>query len=105
MGEEVKYYRRYRGDDYSRGASLFITMATEPRAAHFGCVRNAKVERSILGEKVFQSLEAIPVFNPGLVLHEHELMPDHLHCNLYLPPISLSTPGGADTPGGAGESG
>ena len=61
-------------------------MATDPRAALFGRVRNARVERSDLGEQVFKSLEAIPDFNPGIRLFEHELMPDHLHCNLYLPP-------------------
>lgn len=90
--KQIKYYRRFHGYDYSQGASLFITMATEPRAAVFGRVVNAKVERSLLGEKVFESLEAIPEFNPGFKLFEHELMPDHLHCNLYLPPV---TPGGA----------
>lgn len=89
---QIKYYRRFHGYDYSQGASLFITMSTEPRAAAFGRVVNAKVERSLLGEKVFESLEAIPEFNPGFKLFEHELMPDHLHCNLYLPPV---TPGGA----------
>ena len=86
MGDEIRYYRRFHGYDYAKGASLFITMATDPRASVFGCVRDARVVRSEFGEKVFESLEAIPSFNPGLRLYEHELMPDHLHCNLYLPP-------------------
>jgi len=107
MGEKIKYYRRFHGYDYSKGASLFITMATEPRVAAFGRVVDAKVERSLLGEKVFESLEAIPSFNPGLKLFEHELMPDHLHCNLYLPPFTPDGAGesGRGTPDGAGESG
>lgn len=105
--KEIKYYRRYHGYDYANGASLFITMVTDPRKALFGRVVNAKVERSLLGERVFESLEAIPEFNPGLKLFEHELMPDHLHCNLFLPSVARGGAGesGRGTRGGAGESG
>ena len=92
MENKITYYRRFHGYDYSRGASLFITMATDPRASLFGRVRHAMVERSDFGDQVFKALEAIPDFNPGFRLFEHELMPDHLHCNLYLPPL---TRGGA----------
>ena len=51
MGDEIRYYRRFHGYDYAKGASLFITMATDPRASVFGCVRDARVVRSELGEK------------------------------------------------------
>ena len=84
MGESVKYYRRYHGYDYSRGASLFITMATEPRCALFGRVENAAVKLSDIGRLVLESMEAIPRFNPGISLFEHVLMPDHLHMNIHL---------------------
>ena len=85
MGEkEITYYRRYHGYDYSKGASLFITMATEPRRALFGRVENAAVVHSDLGRLVLESMEAIPRFNPGILLHEHVLMPDHLHMNLRI---------------------
>ena len=109
MEKEIKYYRRFHGYDYSRGASLFITMVTEPRASLFGRVRNAQVERSALGAQVFQALEAIPDFNPGFKLFEHELMPDHLHCNLHLPPFTRDgardSGQGARGGGGARDSG
>ena len=36
MGDQIPYYRRFHGYDYSWGASLFITLSTEPRAALFG---------------------------------------------------------------------
>ena len=84
MGEQVKYYRRYHGYDYTKGASLFITMATEPRRALFGQVADASVVLSEFGRRVLQSMEAIPRFNPGVKLFEHVLMPDHLHMNLRL---------------------
>ena len=84
MGEQIKYYRRYHGYDYSKGASLFVTMATEPRRALFGRVENATVVLSDLGRLVLESMEAIPRFNPGIMLFEHVLMPDHLHMNLRI---------------------
>ena len=34
--KEIKRYRRFMGWDYSRGASLFITLVTEPRQPAFG---------------------------------------------------------------------
>ncbi len=84
MGEQIKYYRRYHGYDYSRGASLFITMSTEPRLALFGRVRDAGVDLSEFGSQVLEAVEAIPRLNPGVSLFEHVVMPDHLHMNLRL---------------------
>ena len=86
MGEEIRYYRRYHGYDYSRGAALFITMATEPRRALFGRVENAVVVLSDFGRQVLECIEAIPSLNPGISLFEHVLMPDHLHMNLRIAP-------------------
>ena len=49
MSDKIPYYRRYHGYDYTKGASLFITMATEPRRALFGKVENAAVALSDFG--------------------------------------------------------
>ena len=84
MEKPVTYYRRYHGYDYSRGASLFITISTDPRKALFGRVENAAVVLSELGRVVLESMQAIPRFNPGIALFEHVLMPDHLHMNLRI---------------------
>ena len=35
MGQEIHHDRRFKGYDYSQGASLFISMATEPRQNYF----------------------------------------------------------------------
>ena len=86
MAEPIKYYRRYHGYDYSRGAALFITLSTEPRTSLFGRVRNASVVLTDLGRLVLEAIEAIPRFNPGISLFEHVLMPDHLHMMLRLAP-------------------
>ena len=87
----IHRYRRFPFYDYSRGAALFITISTSPRACLFGRVVEAKMELSPLGAEVLESLEAIPRFNPGFALHGHVVMPDHVHFNLWLPP-GLSDP-------------
>ncbi len=84
MQKVITYYRRYHGYDYSRGASLFITLSTEPRLALFGRVENAAVILSDFGGAVLEAMRAIPRLNPGVSLFEHVLMPDHLHMNLWL---------------------
>lgn len=82
----IRRYRRFPFYDYSRGAALFLTISTSPRADHFGRVVEAKMELSPLGAEVLESLEALPRFNPGFALHGHVVMPDHVHFNLWLPP-------------------
>ena len=86
MQKPIPYYRRFHGYDYSRGASLFITLSTEPRRALFGRVENATVILSDLGRAVLEAIQAIPRFNPGIALFEHVVMPDHLHMNLRIQP-------------------
>ena len=83
---EIRRYRRFKGWDYAKGASLFITIATAPRRALFGKVREGVVVLSPLGEKVKDALEAIPRLNPGILLFGHVVMPDHVHFNCALLP-------------------
>ena len=83
---EIRCYRRFKGWDYAKGASLFITIATAPRRALFGKVREGVVVLSPLGEKVKDALEAIPRLNPGILLFGHVVMPDHVHFNCALLP-------------------
>lgn len=83
---KIRRYRRFAGWDYAKGASLFITIATEPRRALFGKVRGDAVALSPLGEKVMEALEAIPRLNPGILLFGHVVMPDHVHFNCALLP-------------------
>ncbi|MCR5839163.1 MAG: hypothetical protein K6G94_05955 [Kiritimatiellae bacterium] len=80
----VKYYRRFHGYDYSRGAALFITIATAPRKALFGRVKNAAVELTPLGKAVAESIAAMPRFNPAIALFDWVVMPDHVHFSIHL---------------------
>lgn len=88
---EIKRYRRFKGWNYAKGASLFITIATAPRRPLFGKVANGKIALSPLGEKVKEALEAMPRLNPGLSLFGRVVMPDHVHFNCRLAP-GLSEP-------------
>ena len=81
MSNEIHRYRRFEGWDYTRGASLFITIVTEPRRALFGEVEDGKVILSPLGERVSDALNAIPRLNPAIRLFGRVVMPDHIHFN------------------------
>ena len=83
-GDEIKRYRRFVGWDYSKGASLFITIATAPRRAAFGRIEGGKMRLSELGRAVEESLENIPKLNPGISLFGHVVMPDHVHFNCHI---------------------
>ena len=84
--KEIKRYRRFMGWDYSRGASLFITLVTEPRQPAFGSIVDGKLKLTPLGEEALRSLEALPLYNPGLSLFGRVVMPDHLHFNCHIVP-------------------
>ena len=83
---EIKRYRRFGGCDYSKGASLFITIALERRRPVFGRIAGGAVVLSPLGVKVKEALEAIPSLNPGIALFGHVVMPDHVHLLLDCKP-------------------
>ena len=80
----ISRYRRFKGWDYTKGASLFITIATEPRRPLFGEIKGGKVALSPLGEEVAEALQALPRLNPGLRLFGWVVMPDHVHFNCAL---------------------
>lgn len=84
MSEEIARYRRFAGWNYTKGASLFITIATEPRRILFGKVINGTIALSPLGEIVAESLDSMPRLNPGLSLYGRVVMPDHVHFNCHL---------------------
>ncbi len=82
----IHRYRRFKGWDYAKGASLFITIATAPRQALFGRIVNGEMALSELGRVVADALEAMPRLNPGLSLFGRVVMPDHVHFNCRLAP-------------------
>ena len=61
----IKRYRRFQGWDYSRGASLFITISTSPRRPIFGQVVGGEMKLSPLGEEALFSLGQCRVTTRG----------------------------------------
>ena len=88
---DIRRYRRFTGWDYTKGASLFVTLTLEERRPLFGRVEDCRMILSPLGEIVLEALEAMPRLNPGLSLFGHVVMPDHVHFNCSLAP-GLSEP-------------
>lgn len=86
MTEPIHRYRRFKGWDYAKGASLFITIGVEPRRRLFGEVDGGEVKLSWLGEKVLGALEMMPMLNPGVMVFGRVVMPDHIHFNCALKP-------------------
>ena len=83
---EIERYRCFLGYDYSRGASLFITIVTSPRRPWFGRIRDARVELTGLGKAVDESIRFTLSRIRGLRLQRHIVMPDHVHVRVYLAP-------------------
>lgn len=81
---EIKRYRRFPGWDYSRGASLFITMSIFPRRSVLGRIVKGEVALSPLGRVVREALEQMPALNPGIQIFGRVVMPDHVHFNVHL---------------------
>ena len=84
-GHTSGHTHRLSAWDYSKGASFFITISTEPRRPLFGKVApNGEILHSPFGQEVLAALEAIPRFNPCISLFGHVVMPDHVHFNCHL---------------------
>lgn len=83
---EIVRYRRFHNWDYTKGASLFVTIATLPRRPLFGKIVNGQMTYSELGNMVLESLERITALNPGIVVYAHVVMPDHVHFNIRITP-------------------
>ena len=82
----IHRYRRFKGWDYKKGASLFITIALEPRRWLFGNIIDGKVNHSLLGIKASGALDDMPRLNPGISVFGRVVMPDHIHFNCAIAP-------------------
>lgn len=88
MKARTRRFSRYKGYDYTRGASLFITIVTEPRYPRFGRVINGAVALSPLGAIVADSLRTLSKREDDITIFGRVVMPDHIHCRVYLKPGS-----------------
>jgi len=65
--------------DYSNNGAYFITINTANRKHYFGCVNDARVELSQIGEFANECWLNIPHHFPHFTLDEFVIMPNHVH--------------------------
>ena len=70
---------RLQGYDYSQDGLYFLTICTQNKEWYFGEVRNHKMVLSEMGKVVEICWNDIPNHFPQIILHEHVIMPNHIH--------------------------
>ncbi len=70
---------RLRGYDYSQAGLYFITICCGDRICRFGYVENDKMILNDAGKIADECWLGIPQHFPNAILHEHVVMPNHVH--------------------------
>jgi len=70
---------RLKGYDYAQEGLYFITICCQHRAHLFGEIENGKMILNDAGEIANQCWQQIPDHFPNVILHEHIIMPNHIH--------------------------
>ena len=71
---------RLKGYDYSQPGACFVTMCTQNRERLFGKIVDGEMILNDAGKIAEQCLLAIPEHFSNAKLHEHVVMPNHIHC-------------------------
>jgi len=77
---------RLKGYDYSKEGLYFITICTHNRECLLGEVVNDEMILNDAGIIADKSWREIPKHFPNAVLHEHTIMPNHVHGIIELQP-------------------
>jgi len=70
---------RLKGYDYSQAGLYFITICCQDRARLFGQIINGNMQLNDAGKMANQCWLEIPTHFPDVILHEHIIMPNHVH--------------------------
>jgi putative transposase len=70
---------RLKGYDYSKAGLYFITICVKDRECLFGDIENGKMTLNDAGKIASECWLEIPKHFPDAVLHEHIVMPNHVH--------------------------
>ncbi len=70
---------RLKGYDYSQAGLYFITICINDRKCLFGKIENKKMILNDAGKIADECWSEIPNHFPNAVLHEHIVMPNHVH--------------------------
>jgi REP element-mobilizing transposase RayT len=77
---------RLNGYDYTREGLYFITICVHNRECLFGFIKNGVMEINTLGAIANKFWMEIPNHYLQVKLHEHIIMPNHLHGIIEIPP-------------------
>ncbi len=80
--------------DYSRAGLYFVTICTQHRECLFGRIDNGEMILNDAGKFAEKCWTEIPDHFPNIQLHEHIIMPDHIHGIIEI--VSTATPVGAN---------
>jgi putative transposase len=70
---------RLKGYDYSQAGLYFITICVQDRKCLFGKIANDEMILNNAGTIANECWLEIPKHFPNAVLHEHIVMPNHVH--------------------------
>jgi REP element-mobilizing transposase RayT len=70
---------RLKGYDYAQAGLYFITFCCQDRAFLFGEIENGRMKLNDKGKIANDCWMEIPNHFPNVALHEHIVMPNHIH--------------------------
>lgn len=70
---------RLKGYDYSQSGLYFITICCYNKECMFGEISNGTMALNSAGQVAQHCWQEIPSHFPNVVLHEHIIMPNHIH--------------------------
>ena len=83
-GHERKQMR-WESFDYSSQGVYFVTIVTNERRNLFGCVRDGEMHLNAAGRMVLEEYRSIETNESGIICMDVVVMPNHIHCMVYLP--------------------
>lgn len=89
---------RLAGWDYTASGMYFVTICTKNRIPWFGEIRNGYVCLSDIGSIAWRCWQEIPQHFPRVTLDGFIVMPNHVHCLLYLGESFVGAVDGVETP-------
>jgi REP element-mobilizing transposase RayT len=78
---------RLKGYDYSQSGLYFITICVKNYACLFGRVKNGKMILNELGKIAHEEWLELPNRFPKMELDAFQIMPNHLHAIISIPPV------------------
>ena len=77
---------RLRGFNYATGNCYFVTSVVKNRIPCSGQICNGEMILNSCGKITLEQLNWLPIQYPYVYLHQHVVMPDHIHAIIEIDP-------------------